>query len=204
MRANAAFVVRFSAGLLGLVTIAWVLTGQAAKPAPQGIPTDWTHQHVIFSRPATVKQIGQVTADPRYWQQFYRQTVPRVLSDPAMSGDESSMNLGFPGTGGRKVHRDWSRNLGSGATVGAGNYPAKYSFKINTANCGSATTPDLVVFNTGSVGFGNASQHRRLRQPLWRMHRNRAFGLLGLQYQWPNPDLSRVLGGWLAGRVCAD
>jgi hypothetical protein len=48
--------------------------------------------------------------------------------------------------------RDWSMNLGSGATVGAGSYPAKYSFNINSASCSS----DYVAFNTGLAG--SASQ----------------------------------------------
>ncbi len=43
-------------------------------------------------------------------------------------------------------------SLGPGATVGAGNYPAKYSFSITTANCGNATNPDFVAFNTSKTG----------------------------------------------------
>jgi hypothetical protein len=44
--------------------------------------------------------------------------------------------------------RDWSMNMGSGATVGAGGFPAKYSFNISSANCSS----DYVVFNAGLAG----------------------------------------------------
>jgi hypothetical protein len=44
--------------------------------------------------------------------------------------------------------RDWSMNLGSGATVGAGSFPAKYSFDISSASCSG----DYVVFNTGLAG----------------------------------------------------
>ncbi len=54
--------------------------------------------------------------------------------------------------GGTQAHRDWSKNLGTGATVGAGNYPAKFSFDITTANCGNATTPDYVVYSAGLAG----------------------------------------------------
>jgi hypothetical protein len=46
------------------------------------------------------------------------------------------------------IHRDWSEDLGSGATAGANQYPAKFSFNITTANCGSAAQPDYVAFNT--------------------------------------------------------
>ena len=53
------------------------------------------------------------------------------------------------------AHSDWSENLGSGASLGAGNFPAKYTFQITTANCASASTPDYVVFPTGLVGSSN-------------------------------------------------
>jgi len=43
-------------------------------------------------------------------------------------------------------------SLGPGATVGAGQYPAKFSFKITSASCGGAPQPDYVVFNTSVPG----------------------------------------------------
>ncbi len=52
------------------------------------------------------------------------------------------------------LHTDWSINLGTNATVGLGMYPAKYSFDISSANCGDATSPDFVVYNTGLAGTG--------------------------------------------------
>jgi hypothetical protein len=42
--------------------------------------------------------------------------------------------------------------MGTGATVGAGNYPAKFSFSLTTANCASAAQPDFVVYSTGLAG----------------------------------------------------
>ncbi len=153
MNGSAARFLRLGVSLSGLLVLGWVLTGHAARPAAQGLPTDWTHRHVIFSEPATYEQIAQVTRDPRYWQQFYRQHVSRVLSDP-MPSDDPSMNLGLQAPSGRKVHRDWSQDMGLGASSGAGNYPAKFAFRTDTANCGSATTPDYVVFNTGLLGSG--------------------------------------------------
>jgi hypothetical protein len=50
------------------------------------------------------------------------------------------------------MKRDWSQSMGSGATVGAQNYPAKYSFNATTANCASAAQPDYVVYGTGLTG----------------------------------------------------
>ena len=54
----------------------------------------------------------------------------------------------------QSLHEDWSENMGSGATVGLGMYPAKYSFSISTASCGTATQPDFVVYNTSLTGSG--------------------------------------------------
>jgi hypothetical protein len=42
---------------------------------------------------------------------------------------------------------DWSETLGSGGTLGLGNYPAKYSFSSSTGSC-----TDWVVYNTGLAG----------------------------------------------------
>ena len=42
----------------------------------------------------------------------------------------------------------WSEELGTGATMGALNYPAKYSLTTTTANCGN----DFVVYPTGLAG----------------------------------------------------
>ncbi len=52
----------------------------------------------------------------------------------------------------RNFHGDWSESMNSGASVGAGNYAAKYSFSLTTANCASATQPDFVVYGTGLAG----------------------------------------------------
>jgi hypothetical protein len=151
MNGNATRFVRFGAGFLGLVTLGWVLTGQAAKPAVQGVPTDWTHQHVIFSQPSTAEQADLVERDPRYWQQWYRRNVARVLSvNPLVPAADASMEFaGARPALNRQTHQDWSVNMGAGATVGAGNFAAKYSFSTSVANCASAAKPDFVVFSTG-------------------------------------------------------
>ena len=53
------------------------------------------------------------------------------------------------------LHRDWSMSLGSTGKVGAGQYPAKFSFfTTSTPNCANATSPDYVVYNTGLAGSG--------------------------------------------------
>ena len=51
------------------------------------------------------------------------------------------------------MHRDWSMNLGSGATIGATNFPAKYSFNNSLAVCfGGGGQPDFIVYGTNQPG----------------------------------------------------
>lgn len=159
MNSSAAGFLRLGVSLSGLVVLGWVLTGQAAKPAQRGIPlpTDWSHSHVIFPRPVTEDQVRLVGDDPRYWQQWYRQNTTRVLSEnPTMTAEAAPINTASinaasinPASQGA-----WAKDLGTGATAGSANYPAKYSFSSSVANCGSATTPDYVVYSSGLTGSG--------------------------------------------------
>jgi len=154
MNGTATRFVRFGLSLGGMVILGWVLTGYAAKPVRNRIslPTDWSHHHLIFSNPASAEQWARVNEEPRYWQQVYRRqqrlALPEQGADFGRFWPERVRNIGKNVT----LKRDWSEDLGSGASPGAGNYPAKYSFDITTANCASATTPDYVVYSTGLLG----------------------------------------------------
>jgi hypothetical protein len=140
MNSSVARFLRLGLSLSGLVILGWVLTGQAAKPAQEGLPLDWSHRHIIFSQPSTYEQVNQVTTNPRYWQQWYRDNIPHVLHvDSETPADIRSVD---PASGGA-----WSVNLGTGASIGAGNFPAKYSFQVTSAKC-----TDYVVFSTGLAG----------------------------------------------------
>jgi hypothetical protein len=142
MRRSLRVLLRLIVLVFGVLSLSAILQGQAAEP-PEGIPltTDFSHQHLIFSKPSTQEQDGRVQQDVRYWQQLYRRERPTSLP-----GED-------PGPNARtRPHHDWSESMGSGATVGAGNYPAKYSYSLTTANCSSATQPDFTVYNTGLTG----------------------------------------------------
>jgi hypothetical protein len=88
--------------------------------------------------------------------------LPRGLAPSALPFDDDfeddSRSDGEPGRARRRgrrhndFHADWSMNMGSGASAGLVVFPAKFSFSTTTANCGSATKPDFVVFNTGLAG----------------------------------------------------
>jgi hypothetical protein len=156
MNGNAPRAVRFGVGLVVLAALGWVLTSQAAKPAQRAValPTDWSHQHLIFSKPGTAERAVRVAQDPRYQQQWYRRNThpmaPQVSDLEARIGDAMRK---WRGSHRRKsLHRDWSESLGTGAAIGAANYPAKFSLHIDTANCDSDTTPDYVVFSSGLPG----------------------------------------------------
>jgi len=154
MRGNFSKAIRYGVVLTALFVLGWVLTGQAARPDAVGIPTDWTHRHVIFSQPSTPEEIARVAGDPRFMQQWYRQHPVPVSAGE--SNDFSSLPTGYPAIGnpGRSPAsgHDWSENLGTGASVGAGNFPAKFSFRTSGAQCNNGTPPDYVVFATGLGG----------------------------------------------------
>jgi hypothetical protein len=138
----------------------------AVKPRPLGIPHDWSHRHLIFSRPSSRAMALRMEREPRYRiQQAWRQlsagssqawmraldALAVQLASAPTRRTAGPFGWGRPlwGRPKRSLEADWSVNLGSGAKVGAGMYPAKYSFDpIGTPDC----TNDFVVFNTGLKG----------------------------------------------------
>jgi hypothetical protein len=136
-----------SISILGALTLSPASMGQASPGSQAAAPAieDWTYHHVIFSKPATAEQARRLEQDPRYRQQMRRESpsapeaeTPRVVAPEFQAhthGDTDNAGL-------------WSEDLGTGATIGAGNYPAKYSFNGSTASC----TSDFVVFPTGLAG----------------------------------------------------
>ena len=149
MNRTAARFLRLGVSLSGLMVLGWVLTGQAAKPARHGIPlpTDWSHGHVIFSRPATAEQVALVSEDPRYWQQRHRR------EDLVTSVEAADQTPGMLDAASSATNGAWSEDLGAAGVPGAGNYPAKFSFSTTTANCST----DYVVYSTGLIGSGTQS-----------------------------------------------
>src|SRR5580704_5196319 len=155
MRRHQQVLLWLSISILGALTLSPASMGQAPRGSAQsGTPSDWTHHHVIFSKPATAEETRRVQQDPRYWQQIRRQSpiVPevdtrRVLDTELRARPHPPSPIKNPS----KIpglDRDWAIDLGSGASIGAGNYPAKYSFDTSTANC----TTDFVVYPTGLTG----------------------------------------------------
>jgi hypothetical protein len=124
----------------------------------KSVPHDWSHRHLIFSEPTTLQDSVRIQGDVRYWHQREWRRASRLeeaMDDADRDGGDDDADFSPEGRHHRRrratpIHRDWGVPLGAGATMGAGMFPAKFSFDINaTANCASATTPDYVVFNTG-------------------------------------------------------
>jgi hypothetical protein len=148
-----------------------------AQTGGPGVPDDWSHRHVVFSNPGTADQAikagryGEwlrIVNDPRFQlQRMKREAAAKANLNPgqllrpaeAETGAEAQESEVRPL---RKrfrnhMHRDWSVNMGGPGSQGM--YPAKYSFSISTANCGSDPSPDFVVFHQslfpGSAAHAN-------------------------------------------------
>jgi hypothetical protein len=158
MRTNRELLLCLGVSVFGILTFSPALFSQAAR-SPEAtipVPTDWSHHSLIFSRPGTTEQAERVRQDPRYWQQRYRSQLPAMV--PAAQSREaldSTLQTSIPimkVTPPKKKKGDWAESLGAGGSVGAGNYPAKFSFFGTTANCGTAAQPDFVIYSTGLEG----------------------------------------------------
>ncbi len=158
MRRNQRRAVWLGGSILGVIVLSAALSGQtaAAPETTPPVPNDWSHHHVIFSRPATPEQAQRIEKDPRYWMQRYRSEFPILLpaekNREAPSGSPIGADLS-PRQGNSNEGGDWQESMGSGASMGAANYPAKFSFSLSTANCGNATKPDFVVYSSGLQGL---------------------------------------------------
>jgi hypothetical protein len=120
---------------------------ETGKVELSGLPEDWTHHHVVFSNPGA--------ADTSFGKHQYDQWL-KVINSPRYRLQKARRNrdrvgLGSGRTKRRPIKTDWSMNLGNGATVGAGQYPAKYSFSTTSASCS-----DWVGYNTGLAGVAGS------------------------------------------------
>lgn len=162
MRLRTVRTARLTAVLLASFGVAAALWGQAGgSQYPTSRVTDWSHHHLIYSGPFSTNPTATHGTNPRYWQQWLRRGAPAprntnfpanpfltdAILEVAPLEDTSVSSNPF-----QKFHRDWSVSLGPGATVGAGQFPAKFSFSVTTANCAIAAQPDFVVFNTSVLG----------------------------------------------------
>jgi hypothetical protein len=142
------------------------LTGyeSAAHQSFQGIPTDWTSRHVIFSKPEPGSDAeDRVQQDPRYWMQQIRRGQP-LDSDAvaALTAEIASQQANKNKNKNKKKKKkqnplvgDWSEAMIS-TTITNPTYPAEFT-KGTTASCAN----DFVVYalnttaNFDIIGFNN-------------------------------------------------
>jgi hypothetical protein len=134
--------------LLGAaIVIALVaVRGTNAENGPVHMATDWSHRHLIFSQPHSLGDGFKLSANPRYVQQWIRRNAEKRGRWHGGRGNQPQTN---------GIQGDWNVYLGNLGTVGAGNYPAKYSFDITAASC-TAPQPDFIVYNTSLAGSDTA------------------------------------------------
>ncbi|MGC1489882.1 MAG: hypothetical protein WA798_00825, partial [Candidatus Acidiferrum sp.] len=133
-------------GAVALLALVIVVRKTNAQSGPVHLATDWSHHHLIFSQPHSLLDSFKLSANPRYAAQWMRRNAEKRT-------DRNGRRGHAPQTNG--IHGDWNVYLGNFGTVGAGNYPAKYSFDITAASC-TAPQPDFIVFNTSLAGSGTA------------------------------------------------
>ncbi|MGC2828366.1 MAG: hypothetical protein WB994_01870 [Candidatus Acidiferrum sp.] len=148
-------------GIIGLGVVLVARGKTSPHPARVGVPHDWSHRQVVFSRPATISQAIRIQKEPRYWQQIARRSAA-VRWGGGASGE------GFDPSGGGRFHgrhhgsniplsRDWAESLGSGASTGNATFPqfpAKYSYDISETN---ESCSDYVVYPTNVPGVTGTS-----------------------------------------------
>jgi len=117
-----------------LFLLALPCPGQEARSSDRiGMPYDWTHRHVVFSNPRSLKSARAVFEEPRFWHQ-------RMRRDPWRR----------PRRQPHPIRVDWSVNLGgAGSGIAPGMSPAKYSFDVGA---GADCTNDFVVFGLNLAG----------------------------------------------------
>lgn len=151
MRKNRRRFLCLGISILGALTFSPALLGQASREPEATVPLvdDWSHHHLIFSKPATAEQAERLARDPRYWHQQLRHS-PAGLPEAEPRGPIAFETRHRSDHG---IANDWSLDLGSDATVGATNFPAKIAFRPTNATCaGGPTQPDVVVYPTGLPG----------------------------------------------------
>jgi hypothetical protein len=166
----------FYGTLCGLIVSALIFCGGASRvlaagPEHVGLPWDWSHEHLVFSKTDDPAVQELIQKDPRAFHQWLRRNrtgaadgVP-VSFDTFWPFDGSFIETPSPGLhpefrsmsrGAKQVgRRDWGQSLGAtrfspvNATNAEPLYPAKYTFDINAI---PSCQNDFVVFPTTAAG----------------------------------------------------
>ena len=144
-------ILRFTLLLCTIAVVSGVISAQAPNHRRIPMTTDWSTRHVIFSTPRTAEQAQRVQSDPRYKQQWIRRNLHTAAALPSLHGLGGWRPVLGHGGKGRRVpafRRDWSEDIGSGASMETNMFPAKFAFDATTPDC----TNDYVAFTTHLIG----------------------------------------------------
>lgn len=120
----------------------------------QGVATDWSGHHVVYSKPEPGSDAeNAVQQDPRYWMQQIRRARPDADEAEDVSANAEGNHTKKNRHRKSKLTRDWSQSLGTGGTVGNEMFPATFT-STTSASCDSAGNPDYAAFNTSLAGSG--------------------------------------------------
>ena len=155
MKSNKSWRIRVAQILLGAAIVIALVAIRGAKAGNEHdhMVTDWSHRYAIYSAPRSLMERFELSRHQRYVQQWMRRNAER-------RGDRDEWRWRRAPEDPNRLHGDWSIDMGSGATVGAGNYPAKFSFDPTSAFCANPAPPvgqqpDFVVYNTSLAGSGS-------------------------------------------------
>jgi len=140
-------IVVFSFFTLGIVKA----QGTPAGNGSFRVATDWSHRHLVFSPPKSLIDRFRFSSDVRYIQQWVRRNAEEKRDEERereRERDHERRHRREPNT----LQEDWNVYAGNVGTVGADRFPAKFSFDVTTANCGTATQADFVAWNTSLAG----------------------------------------------------
>jgi hypothetical protein len=129
----------------------WGQQPDGSRPGTS-LVTDWSHHHLIYSNliysSQSVADLSPpLVQEPRYRQQWLRRNGKQLPAPDPLPEDAAILSKPR-----KRFKRDWAMSLGPGATSGAGQFPAKFSFNSTTSSCGGTPQPDFVTFNTGVLG----------------------------------------------------
>jgi hypothetical protein len=170
MKLTASCVGKWAFGVAGaaLAIFAMVRATNAQGPGRRvSTVSDWSHRHVVFSRPDSFERAWRLQVEPRFWLQFLSRNARRHgrVDDESENERNDSDEFERGHKESRKgFQKDWGQSLGANGSTGvplAGVvwfpvFPAKYTFDINAnPDC----TNDYVIFPTNLAGVtaGQAS-----------------------------------------------
>ena len=76
-----------------LVPVCLMLPAQSRPAQTQGIPHDWSHQHVVFSMPSSPEALAILERDPRYQMQQAWRERQALLGDSAAAFDNEALQI---------------------------------------------------------------------------------------------------------------